>query len=260
MMDLEFLHPPLEVPGLPPVRGQQQLHRQIPHPVQALEIVPQGVRHTGPAADVGGDVEQHVVPAEQPPPLRLVQSQVPRRMARGQETPQPAAPVRQLRPVGQGRVQRRVPLPGAGVLGRIAAPEQGRLLRGKAVSLILPVHPPPPLRAHGVLQPRQVRAADEDAAAGPDQLRGQARVVAVEVGEEDIRPVRVRADLLKLAGHGLPAGVLAEAGVDQQVPLSREQVAVEIFQRVPHQRDVQAPQARFDLFRHGLPPFRMGPV
>ena len=51
-------------------------------------------------------------------------------------------------------------------------------------------------------------------------------MVTVEMGAENVQPVPVYADLRQLALHGLPAGLLPEAGVDQQTPLPPEQIAV----------------------------------
>ena len=97
---------------------------------------------------------------------------------------------------------------------------------------------------------------DIDPAAGADQLRRQPRVVAVEVGAENVQPVPVHVRLRQLALHGLAAGLLAEARVDQQAPLSGQQIAVQVFQRVPHQGDVQPPEVLRQSLRHGPLPFQ----
>ena len=75
-------------------------------------------------------------------------------------------------------------------------------------------------------------------------------MVAVEMGQKDVQPLPVHADLRQLALHGLPAGRLPETGVDQQTPLACYEVAVQIFQRISHQRDIQPPQIVCNLLRH----------
>ena len=70
------------------------------------------------------------------------------------------------------------------------------------------------------------------------------------MGQKDVQPVPVHAGLRQLALHGLPTGRLPEAGVDQQAPLSRNEIAVQVFQRVPHQGDVQPPQIACNSLRH----------
>ncbi len=166
-----------------------------------------------------------MVPAEQPPALRVIEAQVPRRVARRQHAPQSVAAVPELSAVRQRGIQ---PLPpGRGrSLGRIVPPQGLHLLPGEAVQHILPVEPLPEGRVRRVPHPGLVDLPDEDPAAGADQLRRQAGVIAVEMGAEDVQPVPVHADLRQLALHGLPAGLLPEAGVDQQAPLPQEQIAV----------------------------------
>ena len=143
-----------------------------------------------------------------------------------------------------------VPHLGCRPLGGIAVPQVLHLLPGEPVPDVSLVQPLPVLVAEGILDAGAVDLSDEDAAAGPDQLRGQAGVVAVEVSEENIHPVPVHADVRQLALHGLPAGVLPETGVDQQAPRARDEIAVQIFQWVPHQGNIQPPEIRCDPFCH----------
>ena len=127
-------------------------------------------------------------------------------------------------------------------LGRIVSPQGLHLRLGEAVPHIFPVKPLPTGRIRGVFHAGAVDLPDIDPAAGADQLRRQPRVVAVR--------------LRQLALHGLAAGLLAEARVDQQAPLSGQQIAVQVFQRVPHQGDVQPPEVLRQSLRHGPLPFQ----
>ena len=196
-----------------------------------------------------------MVAAEQPPAGRVIQAQVPRRVARRQHAPQHTAAVMERRAVLQLRIEPFPPERGRR-LGRIVSPQGLHLRLGEAVPHIFPVKPLPTGRIRGVFHAGAVDLPDIDPAAGADQLRRQPCVVAVEVGAENVQPVPVHVRLRQLALHGLAAGLLAEARVDQQAPLSGQQIAVQVFQRVPHQGDVQPPEVLRQSLRHGPLPFQ----
>ncbi|CAN4026477.1 Phosphoesterase PA-phosphatase, partial [Dysosmobacter welbionis] len=105
VVGLQLRRPLPQVPGLRPVGGIQLRCVQSGRPVQTAEIVPQRVLHSLPAADVGRDVKQHMVAAEQPPAGRVIQAQVPRRVARRQHAPQHTAAVMERRAVLQLRIE-----------------------------------------------------------------------------------------------------------------------------------------------------------
>ena len=146
---------------------------------------------------------------------------------------------------------------GAQHFGRVVPPDLLQLFPGEARPDILLKQEVPPLLAPAGLHQRPVQSADIHPAARPVELPGQTSVVRVQVGEEQVRPLQVHPQLPKLALHGLPAGVQTEARVDEQTSLSGEKIAVEVFQRVARQRDIQPVQPLCDLLCHGCPPCLM---
>ena len=213
VVGLQLRRPLPQVPGLRPVGGIQLRCVQSGRPVQTAEIVPQRVLHSLPAADVGRDVKQHMVAAEQPPAGRVIQAQVPRRVARRQHAPQHTAAVMERRAVLQLRIESFPPGRGRR-LGRIVSPQGLHLRLGEAVPHIFPVKPLPTGRIRGVFHAGAVDLPDIDPAAGADQLRRQPCVVAVEVGAENVQPVPVHVRLRQLALHGLAAGPVSYTHLD----------------------------------------------
>ena len=69
-------------------------------------------------------------------------------------------------------------------------------------------------------------------------------MVGVEVGQEDVGLLLPGPQFRQSPPEGLPALGHAEAGVDQQIfSVSPDEVAVQFLQRVPRQRDRDAPKA-----------------
>lgn len=77
-------------------------------------------------------------------------------------------------------------------------------------------------------------------------------MVRVHVREEDIRVLHADAQLIQAGEQRLPALVLAEAGVYEQVAsaLAFDEVGVQVFQRVPGQRDEDAVDVLFYMCVH----------
>ena len=86
------------------------------------------------------------------------------------------------------------------------------------------------------------------------QEPGVAGVVGVHVCQEDVHPLGLDAQLPQGAEKGVPALGPVEARVDQQMPaavLCADQIAVEPFERVPGQGDVDAEHTAEGIVDHG---------
>ena len=138
--------------------------------------------------------------------------------------------------------------------GRIA--QEGYLLRRKAQRDIL-LRPVRVGRGAEALQPLAVLAAYVHPRAGRGQVPGQARVVRVQVGEEDVRVLQAHAQLREALLQGVQALGAAEAGVDEQMPPAArraDEVAVEVAQGIVRQRDGDGENIAFYLGVHVRPP------
>lgn len=177
---------------------------------------------------------------------------MPRCMPRGEHATQAALPIGQYIPV----LQEGISIPGRRCrhFRRICIPEPLHLLRRKPVPHILRKNVSPPALLIRRRQPRAVHPADVDPAPRADQFRRKPRVIAVQMGEKNVQPVPVHADLLQLVLHGRPAGVLPKARIDEKAPRPCQKVAVEIFQWVSNQGNIQPPKVFADPLRHGCSP------
>ena len=140
------------------------------------------------------------------------------------------------------------------LLGRVGVPKMVDLLPGEPVLHVLCVQIPPAVVIHVILHTGAINLPNEKPASRPEQFRRQAHMVAVQMGCKNIHPVPVHLQLLQLTLHGQTAGGPAKACVNQQASLPLDQIAVQIFQRIPLQGNVQAPKALRDAIRHTVSP------
>ena len=102
------------------------------------------------------------------------------------------------------------------------------------------------------LQQAAVRVADINAPRPGHQLRRQAGVVGVEMGQQYIGVLPAHLQLSKRRQQSLAAGFLPESGVNQQAALpAANQVAVELLQGIAGQGDRDTEQVRAYHLRHG---------
>ena len=247
--------PLVEVAGLP-VAGQGQAHVVGVDLPEAVQIGAQGVLHLDPGGDVGGDVKEDVVSGEHDPLLLHPEAHLTGGVAGHQQALEAVAPHLQDLPVPKALI---VPAGGRGHgAGGIGLLHPGQQMAGEALLLeallqLVPVD----LAGVEVIQGGAVGLTDVD---GPvlGGLGGQSGVVGVEVGEQDVHLSPPEPQLPEPGEQGLPAGGLAEAGVDEDGPVGAlDEIGVELLERVPRQGHGDAVNSFDDFLRHNVPPNRM---
>ena len=138
---------------------------------------------------------------------------MPRRMSRRQNTAQSVAAPLQNISILQEHIA--VIRHGPGILGGIAVPKQVHFLLGKSLLHISRIEPAPGLFTLPCQHALSIHRADIHPAARTNQLRRQARMIAVQMGEEHIHPVPVHPDFCQLPLHGFPARFLTKSCIDQ---------------------------------------------
>lgn len=210
------------------VGGKQRPHWQLLHLFQALQIVPEGVFRAQLDADVGGDGAQDVVAAEEQLLSCVIQAHMARGVARRLHHPQVVATVVEHVAVGHiGEVH-----PGvlavfpAGVDVGVSA--KGGL--GKAI-LDEQIVQHPPVEVAGLkVDELAIGLAGVDGAGLPGEFADQAAVVRMQMGDEQVR--LPDAQLIKGALERLLTLGTVEAGVDQQIFLTGDDVGVDVPQGV----------------------------
>ena len=88
MVRRQLSHPGGQVPAAP-VAGQREGAAVGAHPLQTDQVGTQGVRHGRPGGDIGGNIEEHVIPKENGIVFLQEEAHLPRRVSRHQQAPQP---------------------------------------------------------------------------------------------------------------------------------------------------------------------------
>ena len=251
MVPQQRVHTGMEISG-GPVGGQGRFYVILPHLLQTAQVTAQGIFQIGPAGDVGGDVEQHMVAGKHDLLLRHPQAQVAGRVARGTEDLQAIAPHLQHIPRRQAgiaikaRVRRKTP---AWVRLR-GNPEHLRRDAGHGEARVFLTLQ---FKTRAPHDPVPVQVVDEDTAGRGGHLRQQAGVVRVEVGQKNIGILHAYVQLPQPVEERPAAGLLPEARVDQQAAvLPADQIAVELTKGVVGQRDGDAVDVAHDFTRHDL--------
>ena len=141
------------------------------------------------------------------------------------------------------------------VLHGRALPEVFELRLGEAVAAVF-VHAAEAAGADAAAQELAVRPAYIHAAVRPGQLGGEARVVGVQVREEEVGLIHADAELPEPGRERLAALAPAKARVyDEAAPPVLNYIGVERAQRVLRQGHGYGVYVPFDVFVHGLSPF-----
>ena len=235
------------------VSGQDELRPVFPDFLQTVQVDAQNIPPFTAAGDVGGDIEQHMVAAEENTVILIVKTHVAHGVARGVDAFKPVPAVAQnfavLHQPGGHKVCGHVAHGGVVVKGADDAVRHALVAEAVGHS-----GPDAAVKFH------QLNAAQDDGIAHVIQGAQIAGMIGVKMGDEHIGVLGAQIQTLHALQQHFQAVRAVEAGVNQKAPYAvrgLDHIAVDVLQGVVGQLDGKGVDVVRNINGHVLPLFRI---